>query len=323
MLKVQLCINLILFCALVRTSQGKEKLCFSKSYFGQCDGDDETCVKSCKDDKLSGGKCGAFRSTKVCYCEGCHQGVTASQLLSGTALKREQSLLSPDKKTKLSMQMNGDLVVSIIGEDLTEKSVWSTGTSSLARPPVSVSLLQNGDLVMVNDEGETAWRLGTSGTKYAGASLWVRNGGLICLANEPDGDCLWKSVTVVTSTQSAVLIPGRSVGYTWSVGRLHVTDVAEFSYSNNQARDAILQQILGVWNTALGSANSGGLRIDFVSQILSGNGGFIVTYSITGTTGKLTVTPKQLVDLVHTSISASRVVGVKIPSPNKKNLAFV
>ncbi|OQV11619.1 hypothetical protein BV898_14117 [Hypsibius exemplaris] len=63
---------------------------------------------------------------------------TTSQLLSDTALKRGQSLFSPDKKTKLSMQMNGDLVVSIIGADLTEKSVWSTGTSSLVQPPVSV-----------------------------------------------------------------------------------------------------------------------------------------------------------------------------------------
>ncbi|OQV11587.1 hypothetical protein BV898_14086 [Hypsibius exemplaris] len=210
MLKVQLCINLILFCALVRTSQGKEKLCVSESYPGQCDGDDEACVQSCSDDKLSGGKCGAFRSARVCYCEGCHQGVTASQLLSGTALQRGQSLFSPDKKTNLSMQMNGDLVVSITGEDLTEKSVWSTGTSSLAQPPVSVRLLENGDLVLLNAEGGTMWRLGTAGAKYAGASLWVRNGGLLCLANEPDGNCLWKSVAAVTSTQSAVLIPGKN-----------------------------------------------------------------------------------------------------------------
>ncbi|OWA54338.1 hypothetical protein BV898_18746 [Hypsibius exemplaris] len=50
---------------------------------------------------------------------------TASQLLSETALKRGQSLFSPDKKTKLSMQMNGDLVVSIIGGDLTEKLEFS------------------------------------------------------------------------------------------------------------------------------------------------------------------------------------------------------
>ncbi|OQV24129.1 putative Astacin-like metalloendopeptidase [Hypsibius exemplaris] len=105
------------------------------------------------------------------------------------------------------MQMNGDLVVSIIGGDLMEKSVWSSGTSSLARPPVSANLRQNGDLVMLNDEDETMWRLGTTGTKYGGASLWVQNGGLICLANEPDGNCLWASVTAVTSTPIPKLIP--------------------------------------------------------------------------------------------------------------------
>ncbi|OQV23988.1 hypothetical protein BV898_02334 [Hypsibius exemplaris] len=80
MLKVQLCINLILFCALVRPSQGKDKLCFSESYFGQCDGDDEACVQACKEDKLSGGKCGAYKIARVCYCEGCHQGVTDTQI---------------------------------------------------------------------------------------------------------------------------------------------------------------------------------------------------------------------------------------------------
>ncbi|OQV11607.1 hypothetical protein BV898_14105 [Hypsibius exemplaris] len=105
----------------------------------------------------------------------CKHVPTASQLLFDTALKRGQSLFSPDKKTKLSMQMNGDLVVSIIGEDLTEKSVWSTGTSSLAQPPVSVNLLKNGDLVMLIDEGETMWRLGTAGMRYAGASLWTQD----------------------------------------------------------------------------------------------------------------------------------------------------
>ncbi|OQV13526.1 hypothetical protein BV898_12272 [Hypsibius exemplaris] len=135
---------------------------------------------------------------------------TASELLPDTALQRGQSLFSPDKKTKLSMHMNGDLVVSIIGEDLTEKSVWSSGTSSLVDPPTSVNLFQNGDLAMLNDKGETMWRLGTAGAKYAGASLWVRNGGLLCLASEPDGNCLWKSVAAVTSTPISKLVPRKS-----------------------------------------------------------------------------------------------------------------
>ncbi|OWA51417.1 hypothetical protein BV898_15900 [Hypsibius exemplaris] len=99
-------------------------------------------------------KCLDGCQTRVGGNDICKHVPTASQLLSDTALKRGQSLFSPDKKTKLSMQMNGDLVMSIIGEDLTEKSVWSTGTSSLAQPPVSVSLLKNGDLVMLNDEGK-------------------------------------------------------------------------------------------------------------------------------------------------------------------------
>ncbi|OWA55616.1 hypothetical protein BV898_20004, partial [Hypsibius exemplaris] len=62
----------------LRPNQDKEKLCISESYFPPCDGDDEGCVQSCNNDKLSGGKCGAFKSARMCYCEGCHQGVTDS-----------------------------------------------------------------------------------------------------------------------------------------------------------------------------------------------------------------------------------------------------
>ncbi|OWA54708.1 hypothetical protein BV898_19109 [Hypsibius exemplaris] len=76
MLNLQLCNSLILFCALVSPCQGVKKVSISQSYTGQCDGDDETCVESCNDDKLCGGKCGAFRNVRVCYCEGCHQGET-------------------------------------------------------------------------------------------------------------------------------------------------------------------------------------------------------------------------------------------------------
>ncbi|OQV17204.1 hypothetical protein BV898_08697 [Hypsibius exemplaris] len=53
-------------------SRGKDNLCISESYAGQCeDNDDPACSQSCKDESRSGGKCGPFRSTKVCYCDGC------------------------------------------------------------------------------------------------------------------------------------------------------------------------------------------------------------------------------------------------------------
>ncbi|OWA49981.1 hypothetical protein BV898_14513 [Hypsibius exemplaris] len=96
---------------------------------------------------------------------------------------------------------------------------------------------------------------------------------------------------------------------------LTVQGVAEFSYTTTVERDAILQKILAVWIEALGSANVGGLKISFVSEVASPiSGGYIVTYSVTGKIGKLTITIQQLLQLVNKLIGASKVPGVKLPS---------
>ncbi|OQV23385.1 putative Low-density lipoprotein receptor-related protein 4 [Hypsibius exemplaris] len=52
--------------------RGKDNLCISETYAGQCEDDeDPACSQSCKDESRGGGKCGPYKSTKVCYCDGC------------------------------------------------------------------------------------------------------------------------------------------------------------------------------------------------------------------------------------------------------------
>ncbi|OQV11617.1 putative Zinc metalloproteinase nas-38 [Hypsibius exemplaris] len=119
----------------------------------------------------------------------CIDSSSASRILPETGLRKGQTLFSPDKKSKLSMKSNGDLELSSLGVDASVWNViWSTATSAFANPPVSVNLLRNGDLVMLNADGESVWKLGTVGLNYAGASLWVRDGGFYHEQSRRDRD---------------------------------------------------------------------------------------------------------------------------------------
>ncbi|OWA52624.1 hypothetical protein BV898_17072 [Hypsibius exemplaris] len=62
----------LLFLILFATCEGTTpKRCISESYSGECE-DDSACQNFCQKDKLSGGECGQFRSTTVCFCDGCN-----------------------------------------------------------------------------------------------------------------------------------------------------------------------------------------------------------------------------------------------------------
>ncbi|OWA54586.1 hypothetical protein BV898_18986 [Hypsibius exemplaris] len=46
--------------------------CISESYAGHCEDDDNpACNQACQNDSRGDGKCGPFRSFKICYCDGC------------------------------------------------------------------------------------------------------------------------------------------------------------------------------------------------------------------------------------------------------------
>jgi len=62
---------------------------------------------------------------------------------------------------------------------------------------------------------------------------------------------------------------------------------------------------LNLWISALGSANTGGLNIKFVSESGSGSRR-TVTYIITGSTGVRSVTTAQLIQTVHQSVGGLR-----------------
>ncbi|OWA54185.1 hypothetical protein BV898_18599 [Hypsibius exemplaris] len=89
-------------------------------------------------------------------------------------------------------------------------------------------------------------------------------------------------------------------------GQLDVTDSADLTYLSSQERDDLLQQILNLWISALGSAHTGGLKIRFISESSSASGGRTVTYAISGSTATRSASISQLTSTVHQSFGGLR-----------------
>ncbi|OWA49977.1 hypothetical protein BV898_14509 [Hypsibius exemplaris] len=82
--------------------------------------------------------------------------------------------------------------------------------------------------------------------------------------------------------------------------QLDVSDSAELTYTTTAERDDLLQQILGLWGNALGSAYiAGGLQIRYIRDMALSGGRRNVFYGISGQTRRRTVPVLQLQDVVH------------------------
>ncbi|OWA54282.1 hypothetical protein BV898_18691 [Hypsibius exemplaris] len=78
-------------------------------------------------------------------------------------------------------------------------TMWVSGTNSLFVKPSTLMILGNGDLALLNSDGEIVWKLGTAGEKFAGASLSVMEDGTLCLAITTP--CLWSTPSQATTCQ--------------------------------------------------------------------------------------------------------------------------
>ncbi|OWA49984.1 hypothetical protein BV898_14516 [Hypsibius exemplaris] len=96
-------------------------------------------------------------------------------------------------------------------------------------------------------------------------------------------------------------------------GLLVLTDQLDLTYKTSIERDGLLQQILVLWINAIGSTqDDGGWKITIDKDEPSDHGSHIISYRITGTTGKLTLTTRQLSDAIHKLIDGGKIVGVKL-----------
>ncbi|OWA55043.1 putative Low-density lipoprotein receptor-related protein 4, partial [Hypsibius exemplaris] len=68
---------------------GNDNLCISESYAGRCD-DDLACSQVCKDEIRGGGKCGPFKGTKICYCDGCPSATVVTPAETDPNIRRNR-----------------------------------------------------------------------------------------------------------------------------------------------------------------------------------------------------------------------------------------
>jgi len=92
-----------------------------------------------------------------------------SELLPGQELKLDEYLISNNRKNKLILQIDGNLV--LYGED--RKALWVSGTSG--KPVTRCVMQQDGNLVLYSADDKVYWSSNTTNTP--GAYLKVLDNG--------------------------------------------------------------------------------------------------------------------------------------------------
>ncbi|OQV18143.1 hypothetical protein BV898_07731 [Hypsibius exemplaris] len=156
-------------------------------YFCQS-GDEPVLIRAC-----SKGECREIEGgNDVCRSKSELVGPTElDSIESEGSMPRGRIVWSNNNLTKLLLQEDGNLVLYRVDSYYKEVATWASGSNSFVVKPVSVSVLGNGEVALLNQAGEIVWKLGTAGKKNAGASLCVKDNGVICLAH--NSTCIWAS----------------------------------------------------------------------------------------------------------------------------------
>ncbi|OQV26248.1 Macrophage colony-stimulating factor 1 receptor 2 [Hypsibius exemplaris] len=110
-------------------------------------------------------------------------------LESGDSLFVGDTVWSPGRVTRLTMQADGNLVLY---RECDGKSIWASDTNYNSEPPQIVTMQENGNLAIYNPNQYLLWSTGTTTPRFAGARLRVQDSGSLCIENR-QGVCLWNS----------------------------------------------------------------------------------------------------------------------------------
>lgn len=123
--------------------------------------------------------------------------VRPSILAAGSSLAPGEALSSPDGRQILVVLDDGD--VALLGPDAATR--WSTGTD---RPGSTLTLREDGNLVVTDADGNRTWRSRTAG--HPGASLVLQDDGDLVLY-DPTGAVVWSTGTVIGPSSLVVGVP--------------------------------------------------------------------------------------------------------------------
>jgi hypothetical protein len=125
----------------------------------------------------------------------------ASTLTGGAVLRRGEALRSPDRRYRLAMRRNGDLVL-----ERTHGPVFWTSQTAGHRGAYA-KLRRNGEFIVYSKTGRILYNTGTAGA--SGSRLVVRNRGEVVLLRK--GASVWSSRTdVYLLRPNQLLRPGQS-----------------------------------------------------------------------------------------------------------------
>lgn len=122
-----------------------------------------------------------FLFLAVCILSSCKNDI----LVAGEKLEVNEVLVSNNRKYKLIMQENGDLVL-YSGINI---PMWSSFTAGQAI--TTLVLEKNGELVLYGEQGKIFWKTETSGN--ANAYLLLQDDGNLVLCN--NGRAIWSTNT--------------------------------------------------------------------------------------------------------------------------------
>ena len=132
-------------------------------------------------------------------------GVRPSILTAGSSLAPGEALSSPDGRQSLVVLDDGD--VALLGPDAATR--WSTGTDA---PGSTLTLGEDGNLVVTDADGNRTWRSRTAG--HPGATLVLQDDGDLVLYDLA-GAVVWSTGTVIGPSSLVAgtpLAPGQQLG---------------------------------------------------------------------------------------------------------------
>jgi len=88
--------------------------------------------------------------------------------ISSTAL-----LVSPSQQSQLVVQGDGNLVFETIGQ--VNKTIWTSGSAGKGSGPYTLTMQNDGDLVLSDSKSETIWTSGTAGLGYGPYRFKIRD----------------------------------------------------------------------------------------------------------------------------------------------------
>lgn len=105
-----------------------------------------------------------------------------------SSLTSTSSIVSPSLQSQLVVQGDGNLVLSVIGNG--NKTLWASNTNGKGVAPYTLTMQNDGNLVLADSKGENIWSSGTSNLGYGPYKLKIRDVNQLLVVDR-DSTPLW------------------------------------------------------------------------------------------------------------------------------------